>query len=304
MPVTEKEFINAILSKTLNMDETAVASLYNEDGTIKDESTSTILTLDVERIKAAKPSGAGDFDKGYQKAQSEILTKKDKELMDKFGIKSDKKGVELVNEIISEQVKKSGVDLNDEAVKKHPLFISTVDRLTKDKEDAITAESGKLTQFQTELKRKETFNFVANKALSYFNSLDPILYNDSTKAENQRSILIEKLEGFYEYDIQGEKIIVLKDGKILEDEHGNRIPFEKVVKQVSDKYFEYHVTTPKASPGNGKAQPNGTSVKSTLEAPKSQQHFIETIANSKIPIAERVAYESEYAAKFSTNPQN
>lgn len=298
-----KEFITGVLSKTLNMDESGVASLFNEDGTIKDEALSQVLELDVKRVGGLKPDTKKFFDDGYKKASSEILNKRDKELADKFGIKSDKLGIELVNEIISEQVKKAGVDLNDESVKKHPLYISTVDKLTKDKEDAIAAESSKLTQFQTELKRKETFNNVANKAINYFNSLKPILYDDETLAENQRSILIEKLEGF-EYDLQGDKIIVLKDGKVLEDDHGNRIPFEKVVKTVSDKYFKYHVTDPKSAPANGQAKPNGKEVKSNLEAPKSQQQFLDVIANSKIPVSERVAYENEYAAKFSNNPQN
>ncbi len=298
-----KDFLTGVLSKTLNLDEAGVASLFNEDGTIKDESVQTILDLDVKRITGLKPDTKKFFDDGYKKASSEILNKRDKELQEKFGIKSDKLGIELVNEIISEQVKKSGVDLNDEAVKKHPLYIATVDKLTKDKEDAIAAESNKLTTFQTELKRKETFNNVANKAMSYFNSLKPILSSDATKAENQRALLTEKLGG-YEYDIQGDKIIVLKDGKVLEDEHGNRVPFEKVVKQTAESYYDFHVTDPKSAPANGKQTPNGTSVKSTLEAPKSHQQFLDTIANSKIPPAERVAYESEHAAKFSTNPQN
>jgi len=298
-----KEFLTGVLSKTLSMDENGVASLFNEDGTIKDESLQAVLDLDVKRIAGLKPDTKKLFDDGYKKAASEVLTKRDKELQEKFGIKSDKLGIELVNEIIAEKVKSSGAELNDESVKKHPLYIATVDKLTKDKEDAIASESSKLTTFQTELKRKETFNNVANKAMSYFNSLKPILSSDASKAENQRALLTEKLSG-YEYDIQGDKIIVLKDGKVLEDDHGNRIPFEKVVKQTAESYYDFHVTDPKSAPANGKQTPNGTSVKSTLEAPKSHQHFIETIGNSKIPAAERIAYESEHAAKFSTNPQN
>lgn len=284
------------------MDEAGVASLFNEDGTIKDESLPTVLELDVKRITGLKPDTKKFFDDGYKKASSEILTKRDKELQEKFGIKSDKLGVELVNEIISEQVKKAGGDLNDEAVKKHPLFISTVDKLTKEKEEAIAAEAGKLTQFQTELKRKETFNNVANKAMAIFNGLKPILSTDAAKAENQRALLTEKL-GSYEYDIQGDKIIVLKDGKVLEDDHGNRIPFEAVVKKTAETYYDFQKTDPKSAPANGKEKPSGTPVKSTLEAPKSQQDFLNVISDSKIPVAERQAYDAEHSAKFSTNPQ-
>lgn len=295
-----KEFLSGVLSKTLNLDEAGVASLLNEDGTIKDESVSTILELDVKRIAGLKPDTKKHFDDGYKKAQSEILTKRDKELVEKFGIKSDKLGIELVNEIIQEQVKKAGGELNDEAVKKHPLYISTVDKLQKEKEEAIEAESAKLTTFQKELKGKETFNNVAQKAMSIFDGLKPVLPSDQKKAENQKALLVEKL-GSYQYDIQGDNIIVLKDGKVLEDEHGHRIPFDKVVKSTADTYFEFHKTEPKTAPANGQQKPNSQQAQSKLDAPKSHQDFISTIANSKIPPAERLAYEAEHGAKFSTN---
>lgn len=295
-----KEFLNGVLSKTLNMDEAGVASLFNEDGTIKDESVSQVLKLDVERIAGIKPDTKKYFDDGYKKAQSEILSKRDKELVEKFGIKSDKIGVELVNEIVAEQIKKAGVDLNDEAVKKHPLFISTVDKLSKEKEEAIAAESNKLIEFQKELKGKETFSNVAKNAISIFENLKPVLPTDSKKAENQKALLIDKLST-YQYDIQGDKIIVLQDGKVKEDEHGNRIPFDKIVKDTADMYFEFHKTEPKSAPGNGQQKANAQQAPSTLEAPKSHQDFLDTIANSKIPATERVQYEKEYGAKFSAN---
>jgi hypothetical protein len=296
-----KDFLTGLLSKTLNMDEAGVASLLNEDGTIKDEALSSVLELDVKRIGTLKPDTKKYFDDGYKKASSEILTKRDKELSDKFGIKSDKIGVDLVNEIISEQVKKSGAELNEDGVKKHPVYIAAVDKLTKEKEEAISAESNKLTQFQSELKKKDTFNTVANKAMSIFNGLKPILSSDTNKAENQKALLTEKLSG-YEYDIQGDQIIVLKEGKILEDKHGNRIPFETVVKTTAETYYDFHVTDPKQAPANGKATPNGTAApKSTLVAPKSEQEYNNVLVDSKIPVAERLAFQSEHSSKFSTN---
>ncbi len=76
-----------------------------------------------------------------------------------------------------------------------------------------------------------------------------------------------------------------------------------MVKQTAESYYDFHVTAAKSAPANGKQTPNGTAVKSTLEAPKTEQQFNETIANSKIPALERAAYRDEHAAKFSTNPQ-
>lgn len=304
MALTEKQLITGFLSKTLNMDEDGVASLYNEDGSIKDDALTSLLTLDVERVKKIKPNTDDIASQYHKKGTKEAMQKFEADLKEKFGTKSEKFGVELVNEIISEQVKKSGVDLNDDAVKKHPLFIATVDKLVKEKDEAIEAESAKLTQFQTELQEKETFNNVAKEAGIIFKGMKPILSSDPNRAKNQEELLNEKLKT-YKYRKDGDKIIVLdKDGKVLEDEHGNRIPFEKVVKKTAESYYDFHITEPKSAPANGKQTPNGTSVKSTLEAPKTEQQFIETIANPKISVQERIAYESEHAAKFSTNPQN
>lgn len=301
MAHTEKEFIAGVLSKTLNLDTDGVAALYNTDGTIKDEALTQILDLDVKRISAIKPDVKKHFDEGYKKAQSEILSKRDKELVDKFGIKSDKIGVELINDIVAEQVKKAGVELNDDAVKKHPVYISTVDKLTKDKDDAVKAESEKLTQFQTEQKKKETFSNVSSKALEHFNSLKPILSQDQSKAKNQMNDFVEKLKGF-EYEVQEDgRIVVLKDGKVLEDAHGNRIPFEKVVKETADRYYDYHQADKRAAPGNGKDPAENGSGKSPLTAPKNEEEYNKTLADSSIPVKDRNDFKSMHEKQFTNN---
>lgn len=300
MALNEKEFIAGVLSKTLNLDDAGVAALYNADGTMKDDALNNVLDLDVKRIAAVKPDTKKHFDDGYKKAQSEVLAKRDKELKEKYGITSDKIGVELFNEIITEQVKKAGAELNEDAVKKHPVYISTVDKLTKDKEDAVKAESDKLAQFQTEQKKKETFSSVSSKALDYFNSLKPILSADQTKAKNQMNDFVDKLKG-YEYEVQeDDKIIVLKDGKVLEDGHGNRIPFEKVVKETADKYYDFHKAEQRSSAGNGKDD-TGSSGSSTspLSVPKTSDEFNKTIADSSIPVKDRMEYKGKYEKQFN-----
>ncbi|MES2395670.1 MAG: hypothetical protein V4549_06690 [Bacteroidota bacterium] len=301
MALNEKEFITGVLSKTLNLDDAGVAALYNADGTMKDDALTNVLDLDVKRIAAVKPDTKKHFDEGYKKAQSEVLTKRDKELKDKFGITSDKIGVELFNEIISEQVKKAGGELNEDAVKKHPVYISAVDKLTKDKEDAVKAETEKLTQFQTEQKKKETFSSVSSKALDFFNSLKPILSTDQTKAKNQMNDFVDKLKG-YEYEVQDDdKIIVLKDGKVLEDGHGNRVPFEKVVKETADKYYDFHQAEKRSNAGNGKDEEAGKagSSKSPLTVPKNADEFYRTVADSSIPAKDRAEYQTTYEKQFT-----
>lgn len=299
MALTEKEVLTGLLSTAYQMDESGVASLYNEDGSLKDDALDNLKKVDAERIQKLKPDTKKFFDDGYKKATSESLTKYEQSIQEAFKIKSDKKGVELISEIISAQAKANGTDLNEDAIKKHPLYISTVDRLSKEKEDAIKAEAEKLTQFKTEIEKEKTFNSVAEKAMGIFTGLKPILSQDAGKAKNQLADFVDKLKSYeYQYDSENDLIVVLKDGKVLEDKHGHRIPFEKVVKETAEKYYDFHVTDPKNSPGNGKEK-NSNQKGSILEAPKNSAEFTKTLGDSSISAKDRLEYKTKYEKLFN-----
>lgn len=292
MPITEKELLTGFLSKTLNMDATGVTSLYNEDGSLKDDALPTLLQADVDRVQKLKPDTKTIFQDGYKKAKSEVLTEFEKEFLEKTSYKSDKKGIDLILEYAANAAKQNG-EVNEDAIKKHPLYISTVERLQQEKEAAIVEESKKLEQFHSEIKRKETFNNVSKKALDIFASLKPILSKDTQKATNQMNDFIEKLQG-YEYDIQGEEVIVLKDGKVVEDKHGNRIKFEKIVKDEAEKRYDFHVADQRSSPANGKDSHDTNKVSFSFDIPKNQAEYDSMISDSRIPVAERMAAKEAY----------
>lgn len=296
MALTEKELITGLLSTAYQMDETGVAELYNTDGTLKDDALDSLKKADSERVLKLKPDTKKFFDDGYKKASSEVLTKYERDIQDAFKFKSEKKGVELIGEIISAQSKSNGTELNEDAIKKHPLYISTVDRLSKEKEEAIKVESEKLVKYQTELQKKEVFASVSTKAMEIFTSLKPVLSTDSNKAKNQLVDFAEKLKG-YEYDIQGDQIVVLKDGKVFEDSHGHRVPFEKVVKETAERYYDFHMVDSKKSPTNTDDKNKGAKT-ALLEAPKTSAEYFKTIADSRIPIQERNDYIAKYEKQF------
>lgn len=295
---TEKELLSGLLSAAYQMDDAGVASLYNEDGTIKNDALETLKKLDIDKVSKLKVDTKKFFDDGYKKATSESLSKYEQTIQDTFKIKSDKKGIELISEIISEQVKAAGGTINEDAIKKHPLFISTVDKLSREKEEAIKAESEKFTQFQTELQKKETFNIVAKKAKELFLNLKPVLSQDKNKADMQIENFVEKLKG-YEYDPQNDNIIVLKDGKVYEDKHGHRIPFEVVVKQIAETYYDFHEFDQKRSPANDDTK-NKTGKAALIEPPKNEQEFNKTIGNASIPVKDRIEYKAKYGKQFQT----
>lgn len=287
----EKELLSAFLSKTLNMDEAAVASLYAEDGKLKDDALTTLESLDVERVKKLKPDSTDAFNNGHKKGKSEALSQLETEFLKKTSFKSDKKGIDLFLDYATQAVKEADKGVNDDAIKKHPLFISEVERLQSEKEAAIVAESAKLTKFQGEIKAKEAFSAVSNKAMELFNSYKPVLSKDPVKAKNQMEDFVGKLKGF-EYDIQADKIIVLKDGKVVEDSHGNRVPFEKLVKQEAERYYDFHVADPRQAPANknGQAPPKTFD----FEVPKNPEQYAKMIGDSSRPVDERMAIKEAY----------
>lgn len=286
-----KDLFTGVLRETLNLDEEKVASLFNEDGTVKDDAQATILQWNSDHVKTLKStSQKTSFDDGYKKAQSEVLSKFETDFKAKTGFKSDKKGIELMTEYAASL--KPG-ELNDDAVKKHPIYLT----LQEQSEAAIAAakEEGetKLTQFQKELSKKDTFKTVAQKALEIFHSQKPILSKDPIKAKAQEELFIEKLQGF-EYEMQGDRIVVLKDGKIYENGQGHAIPFDKLIKETSAKYYDFHVADPKASPAN---KTPAAGEKKTYEVPKSDDEYNKFIADTSIPVEDRMAMKESYSKK-------
>lgn len=298
--MTEKELLAGFLSKTLNMDAAGVASLYNEDGSLKPNALTMLEEKDIERVKKLKPDETAIFNDAHKKAKAEILKGLEKEFSDKTSFKSDKKGIELFLAYAEDQRKKAGDQLTEDEIKKHPLFISTVDKLNEEKTKAIEAKETEFNTFKKELSKKETFSSVSQKALEAFHALKPILSKDPIKAKAQEELFIKQLQG-HDYEIQGDKIIVLKEGKVLEDPHGNRIPFEKIIRQTAETYYDFHVTDPKSSPGNGKAEPSGQQQKFQVVVPKNEQEYAKAIIDKTKTVEERKAIQEAYKATQTTN---
>lgn len=293
---TEKEIISGFLSKTLNMDNDAVSALYNADGTFKDDVLTTLENKDAERIKRIKEEGAKDaFNDGRLKSKAEVLTKFEKEFKEKTGFKSDKQGLDLLLSWGEELQKKSDSQLTEDVIKKHPVYLNMLEAKEKEKLEAIQTKETEFNQFKSEIQNKETFSKVSSKALEVFNSLKPILSTDPNKAKAQQELLVEKLNGFG-YEIQGDRVVVLKDGKTFEDKHGNPVKFEQLIRDVAEKYYDFHKGEVRSSAGNG-SDTQGTGVNGkafVLEVPKSEEEFIKMISNKELSVEQRTAVRDAY----------
>lgn len=295
-----KDFLTGVLSKTLNIDTQEVASLFNEDGTIKDSAEQIILDWDAARVKELKSTEKKTaFDDGYKKANSEVLAKFENDFKTKTGYKSEKKGLDLILEYASSKQSADG-GITEDAVKRHPLYLSLQEEKENAVKEALTQGEEKLNQFQTEIKKKETFNAVAQKALEIFHSAKPVLSSDPVKAKKQEELFIKELKAF-DYEIQdGERIVILKDGKVYENKQGHPLKFDDLVKTTANDYFDFHAADKKQNAGNGGGQGGNGGGTFKFELPKNDEEYAKAVTDTSKSIEERNAIDAAYQASKQT----
>lgn len=231
-----KEFLTALLGKTLNMPADKVASLVTDDGKeVKAEALTELLSMDAERVQKFKADNQTYFENGQKKATKELMSDNEKKWKEKYGITSDKKGDELLDEIITAKSNdKSAID--EVKVKSHEAYVNMQNELNKKLVEGENNWKLKFDQQQKDFAKKETFGGVLKTA-------DPILAgfalpeDEKLKANQKR--LLELDLGQFDYEPHGDNdfLVKTKEGKLLEDGHGNRITYEALVKQTAGKYW-------------------------------------------------------------------
>ena len=78
-----------------------------------------------------------------------------------------------------------------------------------------------------------------------------------TVADNQVKFFVNTLKDF-KFDVQDERIVVMdKDGKVLEDGHGNSRSFEDIVKETASGLFEFRANNGGSGSGNASNHKSG-----------------------------------------------
>ncbi|WP_179022049.1 hypothetical protein [Winogradskyella forsetii] len=254
------------------------------------------LELDSNRITAINQKGSKKFDEGYKKATSEVLSKSEKEIKDKYGIDdADLKGLDLIDKVVELSSKAQKTDfskLSEEDLKKHPAFIkiqNEKDKTFKEREQQLQDEfDSKLKDFS----RKELFGKVEKRAISLLDSMNPVLSEDPVKAANQKKFLTLELQGL-DFQQEGDEFIPLKDGKRLEDGHGHGITFEKFVKGKAASLYDFKQADDRGTPPPGGDGGSGGSTK----APKSEAEYAKVMSDRSIPLEERQKIKANWNNK-------
>jgi hypothetical protein len=280
-------FLESFLSTTLKLDKAGVAALFEADGSPKADVINQLLDKDKERVKDLTK---GKFDEGFKAAEKKVKTDLEKELKDKFGVDSDKQGVELVEAIITAKTPQ-GAELTDEQVKKHKAYLDLQESLNAKVKEAVKAKETEFNGYKAQVERKETFSTVKAEALKLFDELKVVLPADAAKAERLKNLFLKEIEaGNYRVD-NGRIILVNDKGEDEVDEHGNRKDFTAIVKAKITDTFEVAASDPKDSPG---AKDNPKPAPGAKVIIKSKDDYIKLMGEAGNDAAKRAEVTTAY----------
>lgn len=297
-----KTIITGLLSKAYNFDNGKIAELFKDGETELSEQQQTeilnkILEIDAQRVENIKKSvdKKDAFQDGFKKAKSEVLTDFEKGLKEKFGVESDKTGLELVEEVVSKKSEGGqGGDVTEDAIKRSKVFQDMESNLKKQITTVKTEYETKINEIQDGYKAEQTFSNVSQKALQIFNGLNPILPQNKTVADNQVKFFVNTLKDF-KFDVQDERIVVMdKDGKVIEDGHGNSRSFEDIVKETASGLFEFKANNGGSGSGNGGQGQGGSGSSYAGNVPKTFEELEKVMSDTSISIEDRSNIMAEY----------
>ena len=296
-----KEILRGVLTTAYKMSDGKVTELLEK--TEQEEILTAILEKDKERIKTY---GTAQFQDGFKKAKKETLTDFEKSLREKFAISDDTlQGETLIESIVTakiEEVKaatgssgKKG-ELTEDEIKKHPLYLSLEAQKTKAIEEANQSWEAKLKEQESTFKKKETFSSIKDLALNTISGGGFIFPEDATIAGNQKQWFLKDLEN-YDYEKTDNGTFVIKDGKRLEDAHGNAIKLDSFITTQAQAYFPIAKSNGGGNAGNNNnAGANGGNAGANLQRPKNLEELAKITNDTTIPIEQRTKIVEEYNA--------
>ena len=247
-----------LLSTAYNMDKDAVKKLiFNDKDELIDGALEKLLDLDKSRVKKFNEDKTKFGDEKYSHAKREVLEEFEKTVKGKFNVTSEKKGLELIEELIAAKTKVGPEGLTEEAVKKSKWYL---DLETAKKTELEAKEAEFKTQLEAkdkEEKAKTLKDTIRKEAEKYLDEKAPILDKDDKVAKKRREIFIKELlelNEYEEHELTGGKTRIVPVDKTskkrLEDEHGNAIGLDKIIEQVASEHFVFDPAGKRSSAGD------------------------------------------------------
>jgi hypothetical protein len=276
---TEDELAELIYKKSADSKELS----------LKDDAIDVVLDLDSKRVDSIKKNVKPDPERlksEYSRGVKEGLENLETKIRETYSVDSDKKGIELVETVIDKN--KGKTKLTDDEVKKHPLYLAL------EKERVSKEEYQKLQTTFDEYKQQQVRNVklsaIKKDAIKVLKSLNPVVSENPTVALTREEDYLHKFDPYdYELDDSGNHL-VMKDGKRLEDAHGNPLSFNNFAKSIAMLNYDFKAQDGKGNAGN-KDDKGGGGVK----IPKTPEEYHKAMAEEPDAgkrVAIRKAYES------------
>lgn len=226
-----KELLEVTLSTLYEKDSSAVASrLYNEDGALRDDAFDAIKEWDVERVGSIRGS-VEDLKKEHYHRGLRVANEAVEKVIQKHGVKSDKKGAELVAEVLAQKL--TPQELTPEAVKLHPVYQTLENQLTSKETEWETRLKTERDAWTAESQRTQNFAEVKNFVLARAETLKVKgLPSDPAKRPAFLASVIQRMAS-HDYQVQQDNgkstfLPLSKEGGRLEDAHGAKITIDKL----------------------------------------------------------------------------
>lgn len=240
-----------LTTKQFNLtEEEAKAMLTDAEGKLLDTAADVILEKDKERVKKLKEAGTALRNEGYSAAEKKFKNIAEETFKSKTGYTGQEETFEAKFDAWLADFKeknKAKKEITDDDIKKHALYIALeAERVPKTDYEKLQSE---YETFKSQSTRKQVMDVVAGRAWDVVAKKNPILSENATIAENRKRDFLRKFEG-YNYQLQDEKILIEKDDKRLEDDHGNPKLFEDFVLELAEMNFEFQKQEEKGNAGN------------------------------------------------------
>ncbi len=278
-----------IATKLTGKPEEEISSLLFDGDNIKEDAADVIIAEAESKVAKLRTSlkevETTSFDKGFQKAEAKYKTLAEREFAEKTGIEfNDGETIDDLIERYKELNKPRKVTMPDDEVKKHPLYRALEkERVPKTEFDRV---NGEFEQYKQQAARREMLSRVKPSVWSIVTGMNPILPKDPKVAETHRNVFLNEFDQF-DYQVEGEDILVIKDGKRIEDSLGNPLKFADFVKDKATTYFEFMKQPPVGGAGQ-QGQAHGGAV--SLAMPKTVEEF--NSVRSKLSGKELVEYDT------------
>lgn len=291
---TGAEIITGLLSTVYKLDADKIAEILT-DGATPTEILAKVVELDKVRVRDLTTKlGTTKFQEGYKKAKAEERTAVETEIKAHYGVESDKTGTELFDELLAAKAGEAGLTSED-AIKKSPTYQALESRLKTEVKKITDEKTKEITELKSGYAKENAFSVVGKNAIDLLTSLNPVLPKNAAVAETYKNNFLSALKNGYEYEQQADgKILVSKDGKLLEDAHGNTLAWDEHVKSIAGTHFEFAQNNGGANSGAGGAgaaapgaAAGGPAYPAGITKPKTEAELQKIMTTKTIPLADR-----------------